>query len=62
MHSPEVQSSQLAALLSNYPKDLDPHPFAVIAAKAVLELPHQPLLFGENEVQHFISSHCLLVG
>lgn len=61
MHSPEVQSSQLAALLSNYPKDLDPHPFA---AKAVLELhmPHQPLLFGENEVQHFISPHCLLVG
>lgn len=63
MHSPEVQSRQLAARLSNFPKDPDLHSFAVIAAKAVLELhiPHQPLLFGESKVRHSISPHCLPV-
>lgn len=60
MHSPEVQSSQLAALLSNFPKDVDLHPFAVIAAKAVLELhmPHQPLLFWW--VRSSIASHLIV--
>ena len=34
----------------------------VTAAKAALELhtPHQPLLVGENEVQHSTSPHWLL--
>jgi len=51
--SPEIQGSELA-LRPRCPKDPELHHFMVTAAKAALELhiPHQPLLVGENKVQH----------
>ena len=44
------------------PKDLELYHFMVTAAKAALGLhiPHQPLLAGENKVQHSTSPHWLL--
>ncbi|PKU42448.1 hypothetical protein llap_7248 [Limosa lapponica baueri] len=60
--SPEVQGSELSMCLPRYPKDLELHHFVVTAAKAALELhiPHQPLLVGENKVQHNTPPHWLL--
>ncbi|KAK4826701.1 hypothetical protein QYF61_010916 [Mycteria americana] len=60
--SPEVQGSELAVFPPRRPKDLKLHHFMVIAAKAALELhiPHQPLLVGENKVQHSTSPRWFL--
>ncbi|KAK4828307.1 LOW QUALITY PROTEIN: hypothetical protein QYF61_025319 [Mycteria americana] len=60
--SPEVQGSELAVCPPRCPKDLELHHFMVTASKAALELhiPHQPLIFGENKVQHSTSPHWLL--
>ncbi|KAK4832092.1 hypothetical protein QYF61_020707 [Mycteria americana] len=60
--SPEVQGSELALHPPQCPKDLELHHFMVTAAKAALELhiAHQPLLVGENKVQHSTSPHWLL--
>ncbi|KAK4823607.1 hypothetical protein QYF61_004210 [Mycteria americana] len=60
--SPEVPGSELAVLPPCCPKDLELHHFMVTAAKAALELhiPHQPLLVGENKVQHSASPRLLL--
>ncbi|KAK4832975.1 hypothetical protein QYF61_026801 [Mycteria americana] len=60
--SPEVQGSELAAHPPRCSKDLERHHFVVPAVKAALELhiPHQPLLVGENKVQHSTSPCCLL--
>ncbi|KAK4813670.1 hypothetical protein QYF61_017637, partial [Mycteria americana] len=59
--SPEVQGSELAVRPPRCPKDLELHHFMVTAAKAALGLhiPHQPLLVGENKVQHSTSPHWL---
>ncbi|KAK4805791.1 hypothetical protein QYF61_000397, partial [Mycteria americana] len=59
--SPEGQGSELAVCPPRCPKDLKFHYFMVTAAKAVLELhiPHQPLLVGENKVQHSTSHRWL---
>ncbi|KAK4824261.1 hypothetical protein QYF61_012527 [Mycteria americana] len=60
--SPEVQGSELAVHPPWCPKDLELHCFMVTVAKAALELhiPHQPLLVGQNKVQHSTSPHWLL--
>ncbi|KAF1477619.1 FERM domain-containing protein 3, partial [Megadyptes antipodes antipodes] len=60
--SPEVQGSELAVCSPRCPKDLELHHFMVTAAQAALELhiPHQPLLVGENKVQHSTSPCWLL--
>ncbi|KAM9634999.1 uncharacterized protein ACIBXB_015978 [Morphnus guianensis] len=60
--SPEVQGSELAVRPPRHPKDLELHHFMVTEAKAALELhiPHQPLLVGENKVQHSPSPRWLL--
>ncbi|KAK4822002.1 hypothetical protein QYF61_006616 [Mycteria americana] len=60
--SPEVQGSELAVRPPQCPKDLELNHFTVTAAKAALELhiPHQPLLVGENKVQHSTSPRWLL--
>ncbi|XP_072710958.1 uncharacterized protein [Ciconia boyciana] len=62
VYSPEVQGSELAVHPHRCPKDLELHHFMVTAAKAVPELhiPHQPLLVGENKVQHSTSPCWLL--
>ncbi|KAK4824840.1 hypothetical protein QYF61_020213 [Mycteria americana] len=59
--SPKVQGSELAVHRPQCPKDLELHHFMVPAAKAALELhiPHQPLLVGENKVQHSASPRWL---
>ncbi|KAK4832223.1 hypothetical protein QYF61_021070 [Mycteria americana] len=60
--SPEVQGSELAVCPPQCPKDLELHHFMVTAAKAALELhiPSEPLLVGENKVQHSTSPRWLL--
>ncbi|KAK4822575.1 hypothetical protein QYF61_017161 [Mycteria americana] len=60
--SPEVQSSELAVRPPWCPKDPELRHFMVTAARAALEfhIPHQPLLAGDNKVQHNTSPHWLL--
>lgn len=60
--SAEVKGSELDMYPPLCPKDLEFHHFLVITAKAALELPilQQPLLVGENKVQHSTSLHWLL--
>ncbi|KAK4812888.1 LOW QUALITY PROTEIN: hypothetical protein QYF61_024244 [Mycteria americana] len=59
---PEDQGSELAVHPPRCRKDLELHHFMVTAAKAALELHilHQPLLGGEDKVQHSTSPHWLL--
>ncbi|KAJ7399009.1 hypothetical protein BTVI_119316 [Pitangus sulphuratus] len=60
--SPEVQGTEVAVCTPCCPKDLKLYHSMFTAAQAALDLhiPHQPLLAGENKVQHSIPCHWLL--